>query len=151
VADLIRRVELYDVLGHQRWAERSKKPRLTVGAYLDTGAGRTIISTRLSRAVKMIDVPSYRIQYTVPIHQVAKTMMTGLRMVSPGCREPVPMLVAVSDEIIQKLELPGVEMLVGQDYLQAARVRLDLAPGGERETVACRAPPKGRLERYYGE
>lgn len=144
MADVVRDVEFFDLLGHQRRADLGRRA-LVVGAYLDTGAGRTIVSSRIADGVRMIDVPSYRIQYTVPINQVASTRMTAMRLRAPGCarRPPVPMLVAVSDEIIDKLELPGVEVLIGQDYMQAARMRIDMAPGKEAEHVECRPPPKG--------
>ena len=130
MADVIRDVEFFDLHGHERRADLGARS-IKVGAYLDTGAGRTIISSRIADSIQMIDVPSYRIQYTVPIHQVASTRMTAMRLRVPGCegRKPIPMLVAVSDEIISKLELPGVEVLVGQDYMQAARLRIDMSPG----------------------
>lgn len=151
MADVIRDVEFFDLHGHQRRADLGKRA-LVVGAYLDTGAGRTIISTAIANRVRMIDVPSYRIQYTVPINQVASTRMTAMRLRVPGCsqRSPVPMLVAVSDEIIGKLDLPGVEVLIGQDLMQASRMRIDMAPGKGSEHVSCRPPPKGYQEVTYG-
>jgi hypothetical protein len=137
VTDAIRYVELFDLHGHRRRADLGRVA-LVAGAYLDTGAGRTIVSSEVSRRVLMLDVPGYKIQYTVPITQTADTKMTAIRMRARGCggRDPVPILVAVSDEIIGKLELPGVEILLGQDFLQAARVRIDLGQG--RPRVACR-------------
>ncbi len=144
MADLVRTVELFDLLGHARQADLGRRAAV-VGAYIDTGAGRTIVTSDLARRVAMIEVP-HQIRYTVPLRLVVHAKMTALRLRAPGCaaRPPIPILVAVSDEIIRKLELPGVAMLLGQDYLQAARVRLDLAPGREPEAVRCRPAPRSR-------
>jgi len=145
MADIVREVEFADLVGHARRADLGSRT-VRHAAYLDTGAGRTVVSERVARSIRMVEAPM-TIAYAVPIKTPTKASMTAMRLIVSGCEEFLPVLVAVSDKVIRALELPdGIEVLVGIDYLQAARVRMDLAPRGEPERLTCRpTPPRLRL------
>ncbi len=136
MADIVRKVEFADLVGTHKRAELGRGRRQW-GAYIDTGATRTVVSARVARSVRMIEAP-FQIDYVVPIKVPAKAFYTGMRLLLDGCDELQPMLIAVSDEVIGALDLPDVEVLIGQDYLQAARIRMDLAPRGEAQRLSCR-------------
>lgn len=141
MSDIVREVEFADLHGHARHADLGKRT-VRHAAYLDTGAGRTVVSERVARSIRMVEAPM-TIAYAVPIKTPTKASMAAMRLVVNGCEEFQPVLVAVSDKVIGALELPdGIEVLVGIDYLQAARMRLDLAPRGEPERLSCRPPPR---------
>jgi len=141
MADILRDFEFCELHGTHRRAERGSR-RSKLPAYVDTGAGRTVVSRAIARRVGMIEAPDQVIDYAVPIKVRAKACWTAMRMVERGCVRWLPILCAVSDEVIEALDLPGgLEVLVGQDYLQHARVRMDLAPGGRHgrgDQLACR-------------
>lgn len=136
MGDILRVVEFCELVGDHRRAELGPK-KIQHGAYIDTGAGKTVISEAVARSVHMPKTPT-EIEYAVPIKTRVKTRATGMRLVLDGCERFLPMLVAVSDKVIRALELPGVEVLVGQDYLQTARVRIDLAPKRDEQKLVCR-------------
>ncbi len=147
MADILREVEFADLHGHARRADLGTRT-VRHAAYLDTGAGRTVVSERVARSIRMVLAPM-TIAYAVPIKTPTKASMTAMRLVVSGCEEFLPVLVAVSDKVIGALELPdGIEVLVGIDYLQAARMRLDLAPRGEPERLSCRPPARIRRTAY---
>jgi hypothetical protein len=135
MADVIRNVEIWELVGTRTRADLGKKYK-RYGAYLDTGAGRTIITRRVADSICMIDVP-HKIEYSVPLRVTVQGRLTAMRLCVGGCGKPVPLVVAVSDQLIERLELPGVEILIGQDYMQAARLVLEMAPG-KAERVTCR-------------
>lgn len=138
MADILRQFEFCALEGTASNAELGDR-RISFGAYVDTGAGRTVCSTRIARMIQMIPAP-VSIEYSVPIRARSKAALTAMRMMEDGCEEFIPVLCAVSDEVIAALDLPGgVEVLVGQDYLQMARVSMHLAPrGGGGDRLTCR-------------
>jgi hypothetical protein len=144
MADILRTVEFRDLVGHARRAELGTGTS-EWGAYIDTGAGRTVVSSRVARSVRMPKAP-ITIEYTVPIKTPVEARMTAMRLVGGGCERHEPVLVAVSDKVIKALELPGVEVLIGQDYLEAARVTLAIAP--KKTDVACRMEAAVRRTTY---
>jgi hypothetical protein len=139
MADILRAFEFCDLLGTSTDADLGER-RVTWDAYVDTGAGRTVMSSRVARSMKNIPVP-VTIEYSVPIRARCPAVLTAMRMLEDGCVKFMPVLCAVSDEVIRALDLPGgLEVLVGQDYLQLAHVRIDLRPkkmGGDG--LRCRA------------
>jgi hypothetical protein len=139
MADILRKFELCEVKGSAKEADLGGK-RITLPAYVDTGAGRTVCSTRVARMIPMVPTPIV-IEYSVPIRARCQAAWTGMRMLEDGCELFVPVLIAVSDVVIRALDLPGgLELLVGQDYLQMGRVSMELRPrrdGGDR--LVCRA------------
>lgn len=143
MADIVRHVELWDLepasfspSGGVRTADLGKN-HVRVGAYIDTGAGRTVCTESLVRRIKCIEVPGQKIRYTVPIVAEARAVLMAIRLCEDGCQKPVPVLVAVSDAVVGALDIRGLEILLGQDVLQIARVSLHLAPKG-RTRVSCR-------------
>jgi hypothetical protein len=135
MADILQTIELYSLSGTPEHAELTGH-KLAVRAYIDTGAGRTILSARVARQLSLVRAP-FAVEYEVPIKIRVRSVLVGVRMLANGCsRKPRPALVSVSDAIIDKLKLPGVEVLVGQDVLQDAQVRLDTHRKGA--AVSCR-------------
>jgi hypothetical protein len=148
MADILRDFEFCELHGSHRRAERGSR-RSRLPAYVDTGAGRTVVSSEVARRVGMIEAPDQVIDYAVPIRVRSRAFWTAMRMVEKGCVRWLPILCAVSDEVIEALDLPGgLQVLVGQDYLQHARVRMDLAPSREEgDQLVCRDPTGGPLGR----
>lgn len=141
MADIVREFEFCDLEGTASRSDLGKN-RVTWEAYVDTGAGRTVCSTRVAQSIRMIPVP-VSIEYSVPIRARSKAVWTAMRLLEDGCERFIPVLCAVSDEVIRALDLPGgLEVLVGQDYLQLARVNMQLGPKGEGDKLSCR--PKGQ-------
>jgi hypothetical protein len=142
MADILRDFEFCNLVGSHRRAERGAR-RTVLPAYVDTGAGRTVVSRAAAARIGMLHAPDQSIQYAVPIRVMSEAHWTAMRMAERGCLRWLPILCAVSDEVIAALDLPsGVEVLVGQDYLQAARVRIDLAPRAPRgrgDRLECRS------------
>jgi len=136
MTDILQTIELYSLAGTPEHAELTGH-KLAVRAYVDTGAGRTILSGRVARRLMLVRAP-FAVEYEVPIQTRVPSVLVGVRLLAGGCsQKPRPALVSVSTAIIDKLKLPGVEVLVGQDVLQDARVRLDTHRQGAR--VSCRA------------
>lgn len=135
MADILQDIELWSVSGTSDNAELTGH-KVRARAYVDTGAGRTILSERVARQLQLVTAP-YAIHFEVPIAVRTRAVLVGVRLLARGCpSRPRPALVSVSTAIIEKLKLPGVEVLVGQDVLQAASVRLDTHRAGAR--VSCR-------------
>ena len=135
--DILRDFEFCGLQGHSRSARLDGR-RTRLLSYVDTGAGRTVVSEAVARRVGMVEVPERTIEYAVPIKIRSRAAWAAMRMLEDGCEELLPVLVAVSDAVIGALDLPdGCEVLVGQDYLQMARVRIDLAPRREGTRTAC--------------
>lgn len=143
MADITRECELFDLVPSKLAATGGVREadlgRLAVRTrcYVDTGAGRTVMSERLARRVRVLDLPGKTFDYTVPIKVRARAVLCAVRLREDGCTKPVAVMCAVSDEVIGALDLGGLEILVGQDFLQLSRVRLDLRPGGAH-SVSCR-------------
>jgi hypothetical protein len=143
MTDIIRTVELCSLIaksyrkdGDVRTADLGPGS-IRVGCYIDTGAGKTVCSSELARQARMIEIRTTTIDYLVPVRVRAKAYYTAIRLCERGCDRPVPLIVAVSDTVINALDLGGLQILIGQDLLQAAHVRLDLAPRGAHR-VSCR-------------
>ena len=52
MSDILRHFEFCSLEGHSRRAERGKK-HTTLRAYVDTGAGRTVVSEAVARRVEL--------------------------------------------------------------------------------------------------
>ncbi len=115
------------------------QPRSYEG-YLDTGASKSVISTRIAR-----ELGGVFMGFEIPIGGYrAKAKLVALQLDGKNC--PVfPIVAAVSDELVALVGLPDVEMIVGQDYMQGGRTCITMREKG-KDTVKCHMPQKRRPE-----
>jgi len=106
-------------------------------AYLDTGSDRTIVTENLVRRVSSVDT-----HMTVPIEgrSVPARLLT-LELEHRSC-PPFPIVVGVSDALVRRTGLGDVDVVLGQDYMQAARIHIALGPRARDHRVFCAFPKK---------
>lgn len=106
-------------------------------AYLDTGSDRTIVSENLIGSVSSVDT-----HMTVPLEgrSVPARLLT-LELEHRSC-PPFPIVVGVSDALVHRTGVDGVDVVLGQDYMQAARIHIAFGPRARDHRVFCSFPKK---------
>ncbi len=112
-------------------------PPKTYQGYLDTGASKSVISTRIARELG----GSFMTGLDIPIGgYTTRGKLIALQLDSKNC--PVhAVIAAVSDELLKLVGLPEVEMIVGQDYMQGGRTCITMREEGE-DHVKCMLPTR---------
>ena len=110
-----------DICGLTERARRLRRVN-DVLALVDTGAGKTVISTNLATLLGGSDLMK------IPMEgRLVRSKLTAIRLHAPECGEH-PIVVAVSDELVGRAGLSPegerVEVLLGRDYLEAERATL---------------------------
>jgi predicted aspartyl protease len=140
--------ELYTAVwlkGSTTRAELTRRPPLVnLRALIDTGANRTIISRRVARR---LGIRGTRQTGSVRTGSGYVETPIGFAFVrAAGCKVE-PLAVAISDTLADHA---GVEVILGHDYMQAAKMKLDM----ESLSLQCPRPeaqenPRGRLDRPH--
>ena len=130
MGDVVRRVKIAPLT-------QAAKPGTAVPArgYLDTGASKSVMSTRLAAKLggRFMALKVNIKGYVVP------TKLVALSLDAKGC-PLLPIIAAVSDELVAVVKIPGVDMIIGHDYLQGGRTLIAMREDGN-EGVRC-TPPK---------
>jgi hypothetical protein len=131
MGDIWRRV---DISGLTEGARRLRRVS-DVLALVDTGASKSVISTRLAKLL------GGSVLMRIPMEgRSVPSKLTAVRLRAPGCGEH-PIVVAVDDEMVARAgsdpDGEPAQMLLGHDYLEAQRVTLRYLERGDE--VSC--PP----------
>ena len=142
MGDIWRRI---DICGLTENARRLRQAS-DVLALVDTGASKTVISTRLSTLL------GGSILMQIPMEgRRVPSKLTAIRLQAPGCGEH-PVVVAVDDDLVDRAGLnpegEKADVILGHDYLEAERTTLRYLERGD--DVRCEAestPPRPTTHR----
>lgn len=140
MGNVLRMLRVHDTVGTAEDPEMLARGHRFL-AYLDTGADRTIVTDDLICRVSSVDT-----HMTVPIEgrSVPARLLT-VELEHRSC-PPFPIVVGVSSALVRRTGVNGVDVVLGQDYMQAARIHIAMGPRPEDHRVFC-AFPKDLLHR----
>jgi hypothetical protein len=133
LGDIWRRI---DICGLTENARRLRQAN-DVLALVDTGASKTVISTKLSTLL------GGSVLMKIPMEgRRVPSKLIAIRMQAPGCGEH-PIVVAVDDDLVDRAgrnpEGEQADVILGHDYLEAERAVLKYLERGD--DVRCEATP----------
>ncbi|HXX66836.1 MAG TPA: hypothetical protein VEK07_06630 [Polyangiaceae bacterium] len=136
MGNVLRRVRVHDTVGTTDDPEILAYEHRFL-AYLDTGSDRTIVTEHLIDSVSSVDT-----HMTVPLEgrSVPARLLT-IELQHRSC-PPFPIVVGVSDALVRRAGVGGVDVVLGQDYMQAARIHIAFGPRAGDHRVFCAFPKR---------
>jgi hypothetical protein len=132
MGEIIRDVAFYDLVGGlDDVSIVAPRPVVTVAAFIDSGSSRTIVSRKLVEDVRSIALPGTA---TYGRRSFPQRLMAA-RLDGAGCEIRLVMAV-VADRLIAEADV-AAEIILGHDYLQAARVGLRFSERASGHVVDC--------------